>query len=335
MLATYRYLRMAMVTVLALLAAAVILEILRPSEHANPNYRTDESVLTSISAYYWTGVGPVFIASLVALGVGMVILKPESEIEDLLLNLAGVLAPIVAFVPTVLPKLCDENGVCTKQPFPDSVTDSINNNMVALAAAGVVALGLFVGIARHHQTEDGPEPREKDGKKKIWRVRALGLCLVGGAWAGLYVWYLVDDEDSSRFEDWAHLSAAIPLFVCIVLVVIINAGTKMFENRQFRKWNSPEEADSVTAGVYAALAIIMVLSAAVAFFSRNAWDHSMMFVEVAVLVCFIVFWAFQTAELWNRGVRRVGDGPQVWPFTLEQWRAASADEAGSPQSGPP
>ena len=95
LLITYRYLRMSLVAVLTMLAASVCFQWFFAGNH-----------LPSISDYYWTPVHAVFIGALLALGVGMVILKPDNELEDIFLNIAGVLAPVVAFVPTPAPGTC-------------------------------------------------------------------------------------------------------------------------------------------------------------------------------------------------------------------------------------
>jgi hypothetical protein len=55
---------------------------------------------TSISAYYYTPVHGYFIGGLVAIGVCLFCLKGSTDLEDTLLNLAGMFALIVALVPT-------------------------------------------------------------------------------------------------------------------------------------------------------------------------------------------------------------------------------------------
>jgi hypothetical protein len=46
------------------------------------------------------------VGALAALGVGMIALWGKTPIEDAFLNLAGMLAPVVAFVPTSRTNLC-------------------------------------------------------------------------------------------------------------------------------------------------------------------------------------------------------------------------------------
>lgn len=58
------------------------------------------STLTSISAYYYTPAHAIFVAVLIAIGAAMIVIKGTRGLEDILLNIAGMLAMIVALVPT-------------------------------------------------------------------------------------------------------------------------------------------------------------------------------------------------------------------------------------------
>ena len=58
---------------------------------------------TSISAYFYTPVRAVFITALGALGACLIIYRGNSITENIVLNLAGLAAIVVAFVPTQPP----------------------------------------------------------------------------------------------------------------------------------------------------------------------------------------------------------------------------------------
>ena len=90
---TYRYLRGGIPVMLVMLGAALIIERARASDW-----------LGSISAYYFTGAHVVFIGSICAMGTLLIVYKGLKPTEDVLLNLAGVLAFVVAFVPTSRPE---------------------------------------------------------------------------------------------------------------------------------------------------------------------------------------------------------------------------------------
>ena len=91
---TYRYLRGGIPVMMVLLAAALIIE------------RAGATCWqTSISAYYFTSAHGVFIAALCAIGTMLIVYKGSRDTEDVLLNLAGILAFVVAVVPTSRPVL--------------------------------------------------------------------------------------------------------------------------------------------------------------------------------------------------------------------------------------
>lgn len=88
-LRTYRYLRLGMVVLVILLGAAVTIESAQSG-----------NLQDSISAYYYTPAHSVFVASLCAVGACLVIYRGRTDLGDVILNGAGFLAFVVAFVPT-------------------------------------------------------------------------------------------------------------------------------------------------------------------------------------------------------------------------------------------
>ena len=89
---TYRYLRLSLVGLVVLLLFCVWLERLGGAQ-ANRH-------LGSISAYYYTPARSVFVGALVAIGISLVAIVGRRGFEDTALNIAGMLAPVVAMVPT-------------------------------------------------------------------------------------------------------------------------------------------------------------------------------------------------------------------------------------------
>ena len=122
---TYRYLRIGMVVLVLLLASSVIIEAVKA-----------KCLQTSISAYYYTPVQAIFVGGLMAIGVCLIVIKGSTPAEDLCLNLAGMLAPIVAVVPT-----SEERSKCAASTrvalSRDWVTASYRNNVEALLIAGL------------------------------------------------------------------------------------------------------------------------------------------------------------------------------------------------------
>ena len=140
---SYRYLRIALIVILLALICSVVLERINASCWEQ-----------SISAYYYTPVHSIFVGALVALGVCLIAIRGNTTAEDVLLNVAGVLAPIVAFVPTSRPQ-----DTCTKNLFTGGDTlPYINNNLVALALALVAAVVIgAVTILRADKERRKPE----------------------------------------------------------------------------------------------------------------------------------------------------------------------------------
>jgi hypothetical protein len=99
---------------------------------------------TSISAYYYTPVRAIFVGSMIAVDLSLIVYKGRAW-EDVCLNFAGMLAPVVAVVPTT------DVGRCwsvAPSPLPvnadgslaDWVVTNIDNNIYALLIAGALAL---------------------------------------------------------------------------------------------------------------------------------------------------------------------------------------------------
>ena len=166
---SYRYLRLAMVGLLACLAAAVGYQSWRQGD-----------LLGSVSAYYYTPAQAFFVGGLIGLGACMIALKGTTPVEDLFLNLGGVFAAIVALVPTgrdadyrAAVRACREAGTplltqkastgrldCpTVQVLEATTKANVDNNLAALLFVGAIVLVAAFVVAR----KDGPLKREADG----------------------------------------------------------------------------------------------------------------------------------------------------------------------------
>ncbi|MEM9517167.1 MAG: hypothetical protein AAGA42_20130 [Actinomycetota bacterium] len=256
--ATYRYLRLAIVVVLTALIASVLIE------RANA-----PCWLGSLSAYYYTPVQPIFVGALISIGVSFVAIKGSSTAEDIALNVAGVVAPIVAIVPTDRPR-----QVCASSEL--TLGDErafINNNVVALIIAGAVAIGIGWWATR----------RSRGQRPEFSSIVGLGVALVmlvGGA-----AWYWLDDDS---FFSRAHGVAAVVMFLALWVTMLINA---VDEDRQFRT-------------VYWGTAVAMVLVAVavgIGWLVDRHWQHKILVLELFELAPVVVFWAVQTVEHWDGG----------------------------------
>lgn len=269
---TYNYLRIALAALVLLLYASVVLEW----------WAAGRCLQTSISAYYYTPVHAVFIGVLVTMGVCLVALKGNTDGEDVLMNLAGMLAPGVAFIPTPGAAQCSSSPLIT----PD-IPAMVANNMPALFVAGVAVAVAAVVIARRQSGTAGLSTADRRGL-------ALSLAVLG---AGV-VWFIVARDS---FIAHGHDFSAIPMFLCIVAVVWLNARGVQ---RAVREGAAPTTHSRYVAtyrGI--ALAMLVALVATVAINLATSSTTLVLWVEVVLISLFAVFWLVQTRELWNRGLR--------------------------------
>ena len=266
---TYRYLRLAIVIVLVALGCSVVIERLHAACWEE-----------SISAYYYTPVHSIFVGALVALGVCLIAIRGNIDAEDILMNVAGVLAPIVAFVPTSQP-----SRLCTTHPYaPSDTLPFVNNNLVALS----LALGAAVILAAVIIGATAPGSNSGSGKSiqvnahAIFGLGLSALLLIIGV-----VWYVAF---RSNFLDHAHGGGAAALFAIIGVVILINGIST--PHRTYG-W------------IYIAIAVAMAVTVVVVFVIGRLnpdWRHQILWLEIVELALLLVYWGLQTGELWKPGV---------------------------------
>jgi hypothetical protein len=261
---TWRYLRIAMVVLVFGLAASILREL----------WRVDfDCVRTSISAYYHSPVRGFFVGALVGIGVCLVCLKGNRDSEDIILNLAGMFAPVVAFVPTTGP------GGCPSAVGATDVKANVANNVTALLAVGAVGLVVLAvlgvrGLLGRRSPPTGPE------------IVGFALAALAAIVTAAVFW-----GDRDLFVRKAHFPAAVLMFACIFVVVWINA---LGHRASARSPRNP----------YSAIAVAMALSASAIYMAGKAgWDYWVLAIEAALICLFAIFWVIQTRELWDTGLR--------------------------------
>jgi hypothetical protein len=270
---TYNYLRIALAALVLLLYTSVVLEW----------WAAGRCLQTSISAYYYTPVHAVFIGVLVTMGVCLVALKGNTDGEDVLMNLAGMLAPGVAFIPTPGAEQCSSAPLLT----PD-IPAAVANNMPALFVTGAFVGAVALWIARREGGAAGLSTADRLGL-------ALSLAVLGGG----VVWFFVARDS---FIAHGHDAAAIPMFLAIVGVVWLNAR----DVEQAVSQGAVPTTRTRYVSMYrtVAIAMLVALAATVAINLASASTTVVLWVEVVLITLFAVFWVIQTIELWDRGLRR-------------------------------
>ena len=269
---TYRYLRLAMIALVVGLFACVLYE------HGRTRTGCWQ---TSISAYYYTPVQGYFVAALVTIGVSLVALRGNTDWEDVLLNLAGVCAPVVAFVPYPHPGTCGSVLTDSKNRLAN-----IDNNMLGLLVAGGLAL-VVVGVLTHLSLRsarpDRPGPVALLG---FWAIAVLFL-----ATTAVYAW------DRTLLLDHGHDTAAVAMFGFIFGNVWLNAAA-------LHEVKNVEAGRSIWRNRYTVVGALMVVAVVANVVSHLAgFRWWVLTLETSMIVLFAWFWVAQTIELWNQGLR--------------------------------
>jgi hypothetical protein len=271
--ATYRALRVAIVALALLLATSVVIEVVWG----------DGERFGSISGYFYSPVRSVLVGTLVAVGPALVAIKGRPGWEDTLLDLAGMVVPLVAFVP--VPHAADP-GVCPggDRCVPPDLVPGVDNNVTALLVVGALVLA----FAWWNRADVAP------GTVRV------GLVVATGVWLAFGVWF-VGWHDA--FLVGAHYAAAIVFFVCI-------AGAAAYAARNVNappvgkpKGLSPDGYSTA----YRVISVLMLATVAVAALAGlvgwwrdvDPWPYRLFTVEAVLLGLFVVFWVLQTAENWD------------------------------------
>ncbi|MCA1780939.1 MAG: hypothetical protein ABR500_14110 [Dermatophilaceae bacterium] len=271
---TYRYLRLALVGLVVLLFASLAIEWLAVGR---------ECVQPTISAYWHTPVRGVFVGVLVTMGICLIALKGNTHTEDILLNLAGILAPGVAFIPTAAFTSCSS----VPADGGDS-TGAVANNMQSLFVLGVVAVAVALILA----------VRERGGVGRLGLWDRIGLALGLSATTGGAVWFYVS---RSTFIEHGHNLAAIPMFLAIVAVVWVNARDVREVVEEYPRLRAVRGR---YVAAYRGISVAMLAALGLAVVGHLVdWTYALLAVELLLIALFGVFWIIQTRELWNQGRR--------------------------------
>jgi hypothetical protein len=267
---TYNYLRLAMIAVLILLAVAILRE----------RSKAKDCWQGSISAYYYTPVHAVFIGALVTVGACMIVLKGATTLKDVLLNLGGLLAPVVAFVPTPNAGSCSSAEIVSRRAAVD-----IANNMFAYFVVGGVALlgALLIGLTAK-------------GKSRWGREQAVGFVASVVLWLAGIIWL---KADPGSFNRNAHYTAAALLFAAIIGIVFMSALGKRHEPvagaRERRNF----------ARAYGVIAAAMLVCLVIGLIARSS---GILWIETALLGLFLLYWVLRTAEQWRADTEVAPEG---------------------------
>ena len=289
---TYRYARLGLLGAVLLIGVSVGIERSKI-----------DCWQTSISAYYYTPVRAVLVGALIAIGLTLIVLKGSTWQEDLCLNAAGMLAPIVALVPTsgagecysippeAFPTYKDANG---NKVFEDWVLANINNNVPTLLIAGAIGLGVASVIAIAAMGI-GKSRNELEGGvlKRNWPT-LVALGLTGAAIAAAAIWRAGWPD---YFNERSHGFAAVAMFGCLALAALANA------------FDCKDHGRSTYAWIYLLIALAMGATGALFLIPDDDWKHKVLVIEILEISLFALLWAVQSRELWHDTLRHSDHAP--------------------------
>lgn len=271
---TYRYLRVGIVVMTFVLAVSVVLA----AGAEGWSWRD------SISAYFYSPARSVFVGALMAIGICLVALQGRIAVEDGLLNLAGLLMPYVALVPIPFADArCAPAATCV----PDDLVPGVVNNVWAYSLGALAAIGVAAWVAA----------REGRWRGSVRTALAIQCAVVVVLLIGLQL-------DRERFLTAAHYVTAVPLFVAMVAVVVVNGRYSRHRIRLGeRTFAYARLYYPIALGMLAVLIVAGVLGAVGLFGGGPVMDGRwLLWVEVALLAAFAAFWVLQTAEFWRETV---------------------------------
>jgi hypothetical protein len=260
---TYRYLRIAIAgtVVVILVAIGVTIPVV--------------GVLPSLSHYYYTPAGSMFVAALIAAGVCFFALSGSGP-ERALLDVAALLVPLMAIVPTVISpgSVPGVDADCVGACVPEAYDEAVAAGMATYLIVGVVILLFAVVLTIAGQVE-------RAGALPSLGVAAGVLLVTGLAW---WLW-------RAAFLQWAHFVAAICFFGVIAAVALVNAF-----------WPAGDRAPSRWLTVsYVAIAILLAIDVvALPIFGRERFGpfYGVFIGEVLALLLFAAFWVLQSIQNW-------------------------------------
>lgn len=241
-----------------------------------------------MSAFYYTPAHGLFIGALVATGAAMVALNGRTTVEDSFFNIAGVLAPVVALVPTNRQLLlCDGSA-----PLEIERNDLVPNSLVALLVAGAATLSVTAFIAARRKTLR--VHAKSFGRSLLTGVFPLALFAIA-AFLFVGVW------DVPRYS-FAHFGAAIGLFVAIFLAIGSLVSKRLHRVLHLAlTWTKPtEEYRKPAPRYYNSYCSILAATGPVAAITALVGEAPLFWIEVSGIASFTSFWIVQTAELWQR-----------------------------------
>jgi len=268
-LAIYRDLRVGMVVIMVMLAAAVVTERMSASRWQS-----------ALSEYYYTSAHSIFIAALLALSTLFFVYKGSSDTEDALLTLAGVCTLVAALVPQGWPSVYGDHDL----PRDYKVEPVIQPNVWAVVVALVLGWLLTLRQYRHNNTQ---RTRSPGGTLTLYLLRLIvTLALITLAfWPG-------------PFKKYAHGAAGTLMLTAFIATVFCTAYVARQEEKPVP---SRRRLYLRFYRVIAAVMLGTLVAVVTLHLLRPHWmgDLWILVLETLLILEFAVYWVVQTIDLWD------------------------------------
>jgi hypothetical protein len=283
---TYRYVRLSLVGVLAFLGIGVGIQV------------AGGGALTSVSAAFYSPARDVFVGALCAVSIALLALSGRS-VEQALLDVAAVLAPLVALVPTPLAPgdvlgvdvACPGEGSC----IPAAYLPGVANGVVTLLIVGALGLATAAVLAAVQGT--------------FSRGLAVELGVIGALLLAAGGWWMLQRPS---FLLAAHNVAAGVFFALVAAVAALAAlrpAARTTRGQRRLRLAYAIVAVGIAVGVLAVA--VAAASHALGFDLDDASPVPIVLLgETLALALFAAFWVIQTIELWR------GDDPRAVPTPI-------------------
>ena len=259
---TYRYLRLALAGApIALLISVAIAAV-------------EVGVLPTVSHFFYTPARTVFSGALVAASACLLALSGRGP-QRALLDIAALLAPLIAIVPTPLGRgevaglAVDCATACIPAPYDADLDNAVAVYLVMAALA--VAIGVVLSV------------RGEVVAREVVPTLAVGVGVIAAV--GL-TWALARDV----FVASGHTVAAFSFFAVIAAVAIA----------EVRRPSSAHPPSPLVRRAYVVLAAAMIVDLGATSILGGLIELPIVFVgEVIALLLFVAFWLVQTRQKWT------------------------------------
>ncbi|MGO1511510.1 MAG: hypothetical protein ACTHXO_05915 [Actinomycetaceae bacterium] len=267
--ATYRYLRLILITLPALLLLGSVLAFFWWG-----------TIETSISAYYLGPIRDMFVGVLVAIAACLVAYRGSSALEDFSLDVAGFFAIFVALVPTGV----GENLSALDPTGRDEMVAALRASCVTVLVVAALFIVVEIRLAPWR-----PAPLERHRPTRTIS-NAMNAVLV--AFVVLVVWRVIEGGDFA----WVHGTAAV-LFVVNLAIAV---GSHAWPEACGAEEASLDGERRDHRRKYRAIFLLMVVGTPVfGVLHLAGWDYALLAVEWYEIALFITFWVLETRRTWT------------------------------------